>query len=91
MAKNSSFLRFMAIFMSYCPQFWVSRVIYMFERYDQKLVVFAFYGHFRDLLPIVLGFQGVLHVSELWQKLVFFAFLGHFHELLPIFGGSRAI
>jgi hypothetical protein len=39
----------MAIFVSYCPQFWGSGVIYkvhdtqyMFERFDQKLVVFAF-------------------------------------------------
>jgi hypothetical protein len=28
MTKNSSFLRFRAIFMSYCPQFWGSGVIY---------------------------------------------------------------
>jgi hypothetical protein len=47
--KNSSFLHFRAIFMSYCPQFWGSGVIYkvhdtqyMFERHGQKLVVFAF-------------------------------------------------
>jgi hypothetical protein len=39
----------MGVFVSYCPQFWGSGVIYkvhdtqyMFERYDQKLVVFAF-------------------------------------------------
>jgi hypothetical protein len=29
---------------------------YMFERHDQKLIVFCVYGHFRDLLPTVLGF-----------------------------------
>jgi hypothetical protein len=28
MTKNSSFLHFRAVFMSYCPQFWGSRVIY---------------------------------------------------------------
>jgi hypothetical protein len=28
MTKNSSLLRFRAIFMSYCPQFWGSGVIY---------------------------------------------------------------
>jgi hypothetical protein len=40
---------FMAIFVSYCPQFWDSRLIYkahetqyIFERRDQKLIVFAF-------------------------------------------------
>jgi hypothetical protein len=51
--------------MSYCLQFWVSVVIYkahdtqsMSERHDQKLIVFTFLGHFRDLLSIVLGFGG---------------------------------
>jgi hypothetical protein len=40
---------FMAVFVSYCPQFWSSGVIYeahdtqyMFERHDQNLIVFAF-------------------------------------------------
>jgi hypothetical protein len=49
MSKNSSFLHFRAVFMSYCPQFWGSVVIYkvhdtqyMFERHDQKLIVFVF-------------------------------------------------
>jgi hypothetical protein len=49
MTKNSSFLHFRAVFMSYCPQFWGSRVIYkvhvtqyMFERHDQKLIVSMF-------------------------------------------------
>jgi hypothetical protein len=44
---------FMAVSMSYCPQFWGSGVIYkandtqyMFERHDQKLVVFAFMAVF---------------------------------------------
>jgi hypothetical protein len=43
----------MAIFMSYCPQFWVSGVIYkaydtqyMFERHDQKIIVFVFMAVF---------------------------------------------
>jgi len=36
----------------------------MFERYDQKFVVFAFYGRFHELLPIVLGFQGDLYFLE---------------------------
>jgi hypothetical protein len=40
---------FMAIFVSYCPQFWGFGAIYkahdtqyMFERHDQKLAVFVF-------------------------------------------------
>jgi hypothetical protein len=67
MTKNLLFLHFWAVFVSYCPQFWVFWVIfkardtqYMFERHDQKLVVFAFYGRFHELLPTVLGFRGDL-------------------------------
>ena len=47
LTKKLSISHIMAVFMSYCPQFWGSRVIYndpktryMFESYDQKLVVF---------------------------------------------------
>src|SRR3954463_4997254 len=68
MTKNSSFSRFMAVFMRYCPLFWGSRAIYndrktryLLERYDPKLVVFAFYGRFHELFPTVLWFQGDLH------------------------------
>src|SRR3954467_3913604 len=60
MTKNSFFSCFMVIFMSYCPRFLGSRRIciprknrYMFDRYDQKLFVFAFYGRFHEILPIV--------------------------------------
>jgi hypothetical protein len=31
---------------------------YMFERHDQKLVIFTFSGRFRELLSTVLGFWG---------------------------------
>src|SRR3954465_2786957 len=65
MTKNSSFSRFMAVFKSYCPQFWGSKAIcmarqtrYMFESYDQKLIIFAFYGRFHELLATVLGVSG---------------------------------
>src|SRR4051812_4961947 len=64
MTKNSSFLRFIAVFMSYCPKFWDSRAIYIFWSFDQKHVFFAIYGYFHDILPTVLRFQGDLHVSE---------------------------
>src|SRR4051812_7525983 len=63
MNKNSTFPCFMAVFMSNCPQFWDSREIgkarktrYMFERHDQKLVGFAFYDRFHELLPTIWGF-----------------------------------
>jgi hypothetical protein len=49
---------FMAIFVSYCPQFWRSRLIYkvhdtlyMFERHDKKLAVFAFMVIFISYCP----------------------------------------
>jgi hypothetical protein len=64
MTKKLSFLDFMAIFVSYCPLFWglgliykVNDTQYMFERHDQKLIVFAFYGRFREVLPTILGFR----------------------------------
>ena len=58
------------VFMSYSPQFWGSRKIYkdlktgyMFESYDQNLMVFVFSDRFHKLLPIVFGFQADLHGS----------------------------
>src|SRR3954462_5468186 len=55
----------MAVFKSYCPQFLISEVIcmvlntrYIFNSYDQNLIVFAFYGRFHELLPTVLGVSG---------------------------------
>ena len=58
----------MAVFVSYGTLFWRCWGIYndpktrdMFESYDQKLIVFVFYGRFDELLAMVLGFQGNLH------------------------------
>jgi hypothetical protein len=67
MTKNSSFLSFRAVFMSYCPLFWGSVEIYkeydslyILERNDKKTCRFFMYGHFRELLPIVLVLLGDL-------------------------------
>jgi hypothetical protein len=75
--------------MSYCPQFWVSEVIYkaydtqyMFERHDQKLVVFAFMAVFVSYCPQFWG-SGVIYKAHETQymferhdkKLGVFAFL----------------
>ena len=61
MTKTLSFSHFTTVFMSYWTLFWHSRGIYndpktqyMFESYDQKLVVFTFYGRFHELLNTVL-------------------------------------
>src|SRR3954466_15608022 len=55
----------MAVFKSYCPQFWGSMSFcmarkppYLFGGFDQNLIVFAFYGRFHELLPTVLGVSG---------------------------------
>jgi hypothetical protein len=97
MTKNSSFLRFGAVFVSYCPQFWHAGVInkahdthYMFERHDRKLIVFAFMAVFMSYCPWFWG-SGVIYKAHDTQyiferdakKLVVFAFLGRFHQLLP--------
>jgi hypothetical protein len=49
MTKKLVVFVYMAIFVSYCPEFRGSRVIYkahntqyIFQRHDQKLIVFAF-------------------------------------------------
>jgi hypothetical protein len=65
MTKNLSFLHFQAIFVSYCPQFWVFGVIfkahdpwYLFDRHDQKLIVFAFMAIFVSYFPLFWGSEG---------------------------------
>jgi hypothetical protein len=47
---------FLAVFVSYCPQFWGFGGIYMahdtqymFERHGQNLVIFTFLGRFCEL------------------------------------------
>jgi hypothetical protein len=70
MTKNSSFLRLWPFLWAIAHCFGVmGRGIYMahdtqyvFERHDQKLIVFTFLGHLHELLPTVLGFWGDLQV-----------------------------
>jgi hypothetical protein len=66
MAKNFSFLRFRAIFVSYCPLFWGSVEIYkahntqyILERNGKKLVVFAIMAIFLSYFPQFWG-SGVI-------------------------------
>jgi hypothetical protein len=74
--------------MSYCPQSWVSGVIYkahdtqyMFGRHDQKLVVFAFMDVFVSYCPLFWGSRAIYkEYDNLYmfdrhdQKLVVFTF-----------------
>jgi hypothetical protein len=87
MTKNLSFLHFWAIFVSYCPQFWVFGVIfkahdawYLFDQHDQKLIVFAFMAVFVSYFPLfwVLGIYMARDTQYMFgrhdQKLNIFAF-----------------
>ena len=94
--KNSSFSCFMAFFMSYWPHFWGSRGIrmarktrYMFESYDQKLVVlWPFLWATAHSFGVPRRFTGLRAMTK---NSSFFAYYGHFHELLPTILGSRGI
>jgi hypothetical protein len=61
----------------------------MFKWHDQKLIIFAFFSHFHELLPIVLGLWGdllgpwhLVHVWVTWPKTCHFCVYGRFRELL---------
>jgi hypothetical protein len=65
----------MAVFVSYCPQFWGPVVIYkahdtqyMFERYDQKLVVFYVLGPFSWAIAHNFGFPWRLTRNTITYK-----------------------
>src|SRR3954462_1537638 len=101
MTKNSLFSCFMVIFMSYCQRFSGSRRIciprknrYMFERYDEILVVFAFCGRFHELLPIVWDSMAIYNdlttrymLERHDKKLVVFVFMAIFMSYCPWFLG----
>jgi hypothetical protein len=62
MTKNSSFLHFRAVFMSYCPQFWGFRVIYkvyvtqyMFESMTKNSSFLRFRAVFVSYCPLFWG------------------------------------
>jgi hypothetical protein len=64
-AKKLIVFVFMAVFVSYCPEFWCPRVIYqahdtqyIFERHDQELLV-CFRAIFVSYCPLFWG-SGVI-------------------------------
>jgi hypothetical protein len=76
MTKNTSFLHFRAIFMSYSPQFWVlgwfTRPMTLCTCLSDmtKNLRFSVIGRFCELLPTILGFrdglQGPWHLVHVW-------------------------
>ena len=88
MPQNSQFSRFMVVFMSYFPPFYGSRAIYnnlktryMFESYDQKVVVFVFFGHFLTTKE-ASGFLACLSLFRLYNNtFLFFPFLNDLFTL----------
>jgi hypothetical protein len=74
-------------------EFWV--IYKAHERHD-KVIIFEFYGRFRELLPIVCGSYTMYESHDYRymferhdQKLIIFMFYWLFHELLPIVLGFR--
>jgi hypothetical protein len=68
----------------------------MFETYDQKLIIFTFYGRFHEVLPTLLGFHRICmarktrYMFERFnQKHFIFSFYGRFHELLSLVLGFQ--
>src|SRR4051812_27940982 len=96
MNKNSLFSRFKTVFMSYCPQFWGIRATwmacktrYMFERYDQKLVVFVLDDRFCRPREIYIDHKTRYMFASYNEKLSVFSFYSRFHELLTTVLGYR--
>ena len=96
----------MAIFMSYCPQFWGSRVIYndpktryMSESYDQKLVVFhvlwPFSWAIAHFFGALGGFTAILRpdtcLTVMTKNSSFSCFMFIFTNYCPHFLGSWRI
>src|SRR4051812_48278833 len=78
MTKNSSFLHFMDISMSYFPQFWGSRAIYMFGRYEQKLFFLRFMAVFMSYCPLFWGSKAIDMFERYDKKFIVFCILWPF-------------
>jgi hypothetical protein len=67
----------------------------MFERHDQKLIIFVFKGHFHQLLPIVFWSVEIykeydsLYILEKNEKNLSFLHLWPFSWAMPTVLGSR--
>ena len=93
--QNSSFLRFLTVFVAYGTLFWVSETIFVasdcrctIPGHTLKLVVFTFSGRFRGYSKLfwvpgmIFGARDPrLTVSGQMSKLVVFAFSGRFRGL----------
>jgi hypothetical protein len=75
--KKLVIFTFFAIFVSYCPQFWVFGVIfkahdtwYLFDRHDQKLIIFAFMAIFVSYFPLFWGFTWPMTLSTCLRGMI---------------------
>jgi hypothetical protein len=96
---------FMTIFVSYCPQFWGSEVIYkahdtkyMFERHGQKLIIFMFLAIFMSYCPQSWVFVVIYKAHDTKcmferheQNLPFLCYRAIFMSYCPQFWVSRVI
>jgi hypothetical protein len=103
MTKNSSFLCFRAVFMSYCPQFWGSWLIYnvhdtqyQFKRHAKNSSFLCFRAIFVSYCPLFWGSVEIYKAHDTEYILerngnFFFLFCdyGYFPELLPTILGFR--
>jgi hypothetical protein len=96
------FFALMAVFMSYCPQFWGSgwftrsMTLSTCLRGMTKTRRFCVYGRICELLPTILGFRGdlqgpwyLVHVWEAWPKIHHFCILGPFLWTIAIVLGFQ--
>src|SRR4051812_39110651 len=92
-------LRIMAVFMSYCLQFWGAlRPDTCLRVMTKNSSIFTLYGHFDSYCTLFWCSMGIYNdpktqymFQSYVQKLVVFAFYGRFHELLHTVWGSMGI
>src|SRR4051812_11677603 len=88
--KKSSFLCFMAVFMSHCPLFRVSRRFTCLTGITKKSSFFTLYGRLHELFPL-FWVPVLFTYFRVTTKNSSFAFYGRFNELLPIVLGFLGV
>src|SRR3954471_24715696 len=98
MTKNSSFLCFVAVFMSYCPKFRNSRAIYngcktqyMFEDMTKNSSFSCVMAGFMSYCPQFWSFKAIYKLASYAQKLIILRIMAIFIRYFPQFWVSRGI